>query len=696
MDDYLDLIKSFEGYSPRPYGDYKQTSIGYGTRAQPGDAYLSREEADARLRAEAAKVTAFIDSQLPGIDDTKKAALTSFGYNLGTGAGGLSDLIPDAKAGNWNAVADRMQHYNHVGGEVNDGLTQRRAQEASILTGGAMPNAAQLTAEALRKRFGAQPEARVIEQTAPEQARQGGDRSLIDRLVGAFTGSGGNPQSRLEQANAMINAGRSARVTSPWELVGALAQQGSGLYMKRKAEDELKAKNDELVKSMSGATDTATLARAMIASGDPKYQVAGATLLAQSMGPKAAPDVKTVKTLDQWGRTIETPVTFNQKTGKYEPMKIGGGGQTQQPMQSTPTQQPAPMQQTAPEGNDATFAVTQQSGAAPVAAQPQQPQGGVQYLGEVGPSTAQPAQPAQPAQQQAALIPEGMVSGPAAPKELMSDGYMHKTSPSGGFLWQNTPQGLQPVFEPKAEVDARSRIGEKRTNDARETQAMLDKAAKSFSGGIDRFGEVIAEVGKPAFERAVGPWQSAGSSGDKSGFWGSGVSLESVGRLIPQAYSEIQAYMAGGATPTEVRDRIDAVSKNLAAVMKPLVRKPGEGTWTDKDQENLEAQIGDIKRSRSTEEAFRRLDDLRKNSSQILGVNIPEPKYVGYSKDAPSTVEPAQQAQQAPQPTESNATAKTDSEATAKQIMASVNALRARGMDDDSIRKYLMSTGGKL
>jgi hypothetical protein len=35
--EYLDAIKGFEGYAATPSWDYKQSSSGYGTKAQAGD-----------------------------------------------------------------------------------------------------------------------------------------------------------------------------------------------------------------------------------------------------------------------------------------------------------------------------------------------------------------------------------------------------------------------------------------------------------------------------------------------------------------------------------------------------------------------------------------------------------------------------------------------------------------------------------
>jgi len=145
----VDLLKRIEGFSPKAYGDYKQTSIGYGTRAAPGETQISREQAEARLRQEAESVAAYLERVAPNLDPRKKAALVSFGYNLGTGKGGLTDFVSDIQAGNWDSVAARMQRYNHAGGKVNEGLTKRRAEEAALLQGGnSMNDLAQLMAKA--------------------------------------------------------------------------------------------------------------------------------------------------------------------------------------------------------------------------------------------------------------------------------------------------------------------------------------------------------------------------------------------------------------------------------------------------------------------------------------------------------------------------------------------------------------------
>ncbi len=128
-----DFIKQKEGFAPVAKWDYQQYSGGYGSRAKPGEVF-DRNKADAYLRRDMAPVTSFLDKNVTvPLTDNQRAALVSFGYNLGTGKGGLSDLIPSINASNWQAVANQMQRYNHAGGAVNDALTARRREEGNLV-----------------------------------------------------------------------------------------------------------------------------------------------------------------------------------------------------------------------------------------------------------------------------------------------------------------------------------------------------------------------------------------------------------------------------------------------------------------------------------------------------------------------------------------------------------------------------------
>lgn len=141
---YSDAIKGFEGYSPNAQWDYKQSSSGYGTKAQPGDENIPPDQLKAvheqRFQDEIGKAAAAVDSVNPNLPPGAKAALTSLTYNAGPGwsQSGLGDLV---RSGDLPGIAAKMQEYNKAGGQVNPGLVSRRAQEAGWISGAPMQTA---------------------------------------------------------------------------------------------------------------------------------------------------------------------------------------------------------------------------------------------------------------------------------------------------------------------------------------------------------------------------------------------------------------------------------------------------------------------------------------------------------------------------------------------------------------------------
>lgn len=142
--EYLDSIKASEGYSPSAAWDYKQSSSGYGTKAQPGDENIPPDQLKAvheqRFQDEVAKAAAHVDSVNPNLPPGVKAALTSLTYNAGSGwsQSGLGELI---RAGDLQGAATRFLEYNKAGGEVNPGLVARRQKEAAWFSGAPAPTA---------------------------------------------------------------------------------------------------------------------------------------------------------------------------------------------------------------------------------------------------------------------------------------------------------------------------------------------------------------------------------------------------------------------------------------------------------------------------------------------------------------------------------------------------------------------------
>ncbi len=128
--EYADAIKGFEGYTPRAQWDYKQNSNGYGTKAQYPGEVIDRDTAEQRFQAEVGKAAGYVDQIAPNAPPGVRAALTSLTYNAGPGwmGAGLGDLV---RAGDWAGAAERFQQYNKAGGQVNQGLVNRRTKEAA-------------------------------------------------------------------------------------------------------------------------------------------------------------------------------------------------------------------------------------------------------------------------------------------------------------------------------------------------------------------------------------------------------------------------------------------------------------------------------------------------------------------------------------------------------------------------------------
>jgi len=121
-------VKKFEGLSLKAYPDFKQYSIGYGTKAKSADEVITEAEAVERLGTELVNAAHSVERFAPNAPLGVQQALTSLTYNAGPGwqQQGLGNLI---KAGNYAAAKSHFVQYNHAGGAVNDGLTARRNTE---------------------------------------------------------------------------------------------------------------------------------------------------------------------------------------------------------------------------------------------------------------------------------------------------------------------------------------------------------------------------------------------------------------------------------------------------------------------------------------------------------------------------------------------------------------------------------------
>jgi lysozyme len=130
-DKLFDFIKYHEKFSPYPYADYKQTSIGYGTKALPNDRKISKLEATRRLHREVQKHRSEVikDSKRWGYKWTPHQidALTSFRYNVGN----LKYLTSNGNRTN-RQISEKILEYDKAGGKSLPGLTKRRKAESQM------------------------------------------------------------------------------------------------------------------------------------------------------------------------------------------------------------------------------------------------------------------------------------------------------------------------------------------------------------------------------------------------------------------------------------------------------------------------------------------------------------------------------------------------------------------------------------
>lgn len=126
----MELIKSFEGFTPKAYGDFKQTSVGYGTRARSADEELTQVEAEQRLQEElsmhAKRVDSLVDKYGAIITPEQRSALVSFDFNTGS----VHRLFDRAGADTlkWPSI---IREFKNAGGSESAGLVNRRNVEAS-------------------------------------------------------------------------------------------------------------------------------------------------------------------------------------------------------------------------------------------------------------------------------------------------------------------------------------------------------------------------------------------------------------------------------------------------------------------------------------------------------------------------------------------------------------------------------------
>jgi lysozyme len=132
----LNLIKSFEGFSSKPYicpGGYK--TIGYGHMLKKGEKIESVSEEEALHLLEEgvkqAEISVLKLTKIP-LKQNQFDALVSFVFNLGSGAYQRSTLRAKLNRGEHDAVPEELLRWVSSNGRVLIGLVKRRKAEVTV------------------------------------------------------------------------------------------------------------------------------------------------------------------------------------------------------------------------------------------------------------------------------------------------------------------------------------------------------------------------------------------------------------------------------------------------------------------------------------------------------------------------------------------------------------------------------------
>lgn len=190
-------VKGFEGYAGKAYPDYKQYSIGYGTRATSPNEVIDQAEADRRLNSELGKAQGIVKAFAPNAPPGVQNALTSLTYNTGDKwtRSGLGALV---KAGDYQGAQQRLLQYNKAGGVTNQGLVNRRQQEAQWMNGQPQQPQGVQVADASGQTVGGMDRAALAKMLANPYTKDFAEKLIMQRMKGA---SGADLPANIQEWN---------------------------------------------------------------------------------------------------------------------------------------------------------------------------------------------------------------------------------------------------------------------------------------------------------------------------------------------------------------------------------------------------------------------------------------------------------------------------------------------------------------
>lgn len=138
-----------------------------------------------------------------------------------------------------------------------------------------------------------------------------------------------------------------------------------------------------------------------------------------------------------------------------------------------------------------------------------------------------------------------------------------------------------------------------------------DTKIRNITGGLNELASLPDRF--DSFDNAVGSFR-----GDQTSWAG-----QTVGTLGRMWGSVTSAFERTSTSPSEVRRAITGSTETLAASIKPLIRGPNEGVWTDADQQRLNVIVGDLAQANTKDEYYRGLEGVRRRVEANFGLKLP-------------------------------------------------------------------------
>lgn len=133
----LDLIKRFEGFSPKVYicsGGWPTIGYGHVVRGDEGlNIPLSEKDGTRLLRDDVGIAERAVRRLIKApLNENQFSALVSFTFNLGSGNLQASTLRRKLNRGDYDGASAEFPKWRKAGGRILKGLVRRRAEERGL------------------------------------------------------------------------------------------------------------------------------------------------------------------------------------------------------------------------------------------------------------------------------------------------------------------------------------------------------------------------------------------------------------------------------------------------------------------------------------------------------------------------------------------------------------------------------------